>query len=92
MFVAPGPIEVVQAIIAAPAALLGEGNGGQRHRLLVMGAERRQGLADLVERLAQPRHIAVAEDREDAGEERRLVAVDLAALRQRGSAAAPAPW
>ena len=39
------------------------------HALLVMAAPGRQGVARPVQRLAQPRHVAVAEDRPDPGDE-----------------------
>ena len=45
MFVAPGPIELVQAIMRRRRLCLGKGDSGQRHRLLVMRPQRRQALA-----------------------------------------------
>ena len=45
-----------------------------------MRPQRRQPLALGIERLAEPGDIAVAEDRDDAGEERHLIAADLADL------------
>ncbi len=47
------------------------GDGRVRHRLFVVRAVRRQFGAVPVQRLAHAGHVAVAEDREDAGEQRR---------------------
>ena len=66
---------------AAPVAGLGEGDGRERHGLLVMGAEGRQLVAQLRQGLADAGDIAMAEDGEDAGEERQGLAVDLGRLR-----------
>ena len=67
----------------APATVgLGEGDRRVCHRLLVVRAERRQGLAMGRERLADARDVAVSEDREHAVEER------LVAARPVGSSAA----
>jgi hypothetical protein len=52
------------------------------HRLLVVGPISRQFLAVAIERLAQPRDVAVAEDRPDAGEQRHLAAVANRSLRR----------
>ena len=59
---------------------LGEGDGRQRHALLVMGAEGGQRFAGVVQRLAQSRHVAVAEDAPAAGEQRYFRTVDIRAL------------
>ena len=61
---------------------MGLGKGDRRvcHRLLVMGAQSRQAVADAVKRLAEPGDVAMAKDREHAGEQRRFGAVDLGAL------------
>ena len=64
----------------APAHRLREADRRQRHPLLVLAPERRQLVARLVEGEAEPGDVAVAEDREDAGEERHLAAVDLRPL------------
>ena len=61
--------------LAAPHRL-GEADRGQRHPLLVLAAPRRQLVAGLLQRLAEAGHVAVAEDREHAGEQRRLASVD----------------
>ena len=53
---------------AAPA-LLGVGDRGMRHRLLVLAAPGRQRVADAVQRLADAGDVAVAEDRPDALDE-----------------------
>ena len=53
MLVAPGPIEVVQAIMRRRRERLGEGDRGMRHRLLVVGAVGRQRIASGVERFAE---------------------------------------
>ncbi len=66
---------------APPPMRLGEGDRGVRHGLLVMRAQRRQAITDGVERFTETGDVAVAEDRENAGEERLLVAVDLSGLR-----------
>ncbi len=64
----------------APAHRLREADRRERHPLLVLAPEGRQLLPRLVEREAEPGHVPVAEDREDAREERRLAAVDLRPL------------
>ena len=64
-----------------PTALrLGEGDGGERHRLLVLAAPGRQFLLHGFERFTQAGDVAVAEDGEHAGEQRRVLAVDDRAL------------
>ena len=50
------------------------------HRLLVVGPEGGEAVLGRVERLAEARHVAVAEDRPHASEERRLVSVRLGRL------------
>ncbi len=55
---------------AAAARGFGESAGRQRHRLLIMRAEDRQCLPRLIQRLAEPGDIAVAENRPDAAEQR----------------------
>jgi hypothetical protein len=55
---------------------LADADGGQRHPLLVVPAPDRQLLAHLFERVAEPEHVAVPEDREHAGEQRGLGAVE----------------
>ena len=55
---------------AAAEARLGEGDRGMRHALLVVRAIGRQLVAHLVERLADAGDVAVAEDRQDAAEDR----------------------
>ena len=65
----------------APPLGLGEGDGGERHRLLVLAAPGGQPIAHLVERLAEAGDVAVAEDREDTRKQGRLGAVDNGALR-----------
>jgi len=59
---------------------LGERDGGVSHRLLVVGPQRGQLRAGSVEGLAEARDVAVPEDREHTGHERRLHAVDLGPL------------
>ena len=54
----------------------GVGDRGERHALLVLAAPGRQLVAHLVQRGAEPEDVAVAEDREDAGEQRHLGAVE----------------
>ena len=46
-------------------------HGGQRHALLVLAAPRRQDVTAFFQRVAETRHVAVAEDAVDAGEQRR---------------------
>ena len=70
---------------AAPVRSLREGDRRQRHRLLVMGAMRGQGVARRIERLAEPGHVAVTEDRPHARAERDFVTVDLDELRREPS-------
>ena len=60
----------------APPGRLGEPDRGQRHPLLVLTAPRRQRVAGLLERLTEAGDVAVTEDREDAGEQRHVAAVD----------------
>jgi hypothetical protein len=66
---------------AAAAHRLGIGGGDVRHGLLVMRPVGRQAVPHLVERLADARHIAMAEDREDAREDRHCFSVDDGLLR-----------
>ena len=61
----------------AAKARLGEGDRSVRHRLLVMRAVGRQLIPYLIERLADGRHVAVAEDRPNASEKPDLFAFDL---------------
>jgi hypothetical protein len=61
---------------APPPHCLGEGDRRMGHGLLVMGAVGRQFSSDPEQGLADPRHIAVTEDRPDSGEERQLLAID----------------
>ena len=80
MLSAPGPIEEVgDHDLPAPLGL-GEADRGQRHRLLVLAAPGRQAVLDGFERLGEAGDVAVAEDREHAGEERHALAVDLGEL------------
>ena len=79
MFSAPGPIEEVAAI-STPARRLREADRGERHPLLVLSAEGEELLPRLVQRVSQAEHVPVAEDREHAGDERRLLAVEHSAL------------
>ena len=58
-----------------PAPGLGEADGGQRHGLLVLPAPGRQPVLDRFQRLREAGDVAVAEDREHAGEERNALAV-----------------
>ena len=55
---------------------LGVGDGGEGHALLRLAAPGRQPVADVVERGTQSQHVPMPEDREDAGEERHLGAVE----------------
>ena len=64
---------------------LGVGHAGERHRLLVLAAVRRELVLHRLERLGQGCHVAMTEDREDAGEERDLLAVDPRPLREQPS-------
>ncbi len=66
---------------APPPACLGIRDGGVGHRLLVMGAVGRQGVARAVQRLAHARDVAVAENGPDAAEERLLQPSEHRALR-----------
>ncbi len=58
---------------APPAARLGERDRRMRHRLLVVRPVGRQRVARRPQRLAERRHVAVAEDRPHAGEQRLAV-------------------
>ena len=64
-----------------PRMRLGEGDGGMRHGLFVVRAESGQGAAMRVQRGAEARDIAMAEDGPDAAEQRHDAAVDLGLLR-----------
>ena len=64
----------------AAALGLGEGDRGERHRLLVLAAPGRKLLLHGLERLAQAGDVAMAEDGEHAGEQRRVLAIDYGAL------------
>ena len=56
--------------LRAPAPMpLGKGDGGMGHGLLVLPAPCRQGVARLLQRLPQPRHVAMPEDRPDPVDE-----------------------
>ena len=59
----------------ATAPGLGEADGGQRHGLLVLAAPGRQPVLNRLQRFREARDVAVAEDREHAGEERNALAV-----------------
>ena len=64
-----------------PAPLgLGEADRGERHRLLVLSAPGRELVLHRFQRLRQAGDVAVAEDGEEAGEERDDVPVDLGLL------------
>ncbi len=55
---------------------LGEADRGKRHRLLVLSAPRGELVFHRLQRLAEAGHVAVAEDREDAGKKRHFLAID----------------
>ena len=76
---------------ALAEARLGIGDRGMRHALFVMGAIGRQFAAHLIERFADARDVAMAEDRPDAAEDRHLLAVDDGHLLLAGNARQPAP-
>ena len=64
-----------------PAALgLGEADGCERHRLLVLSAPGRQAVLHGLKRLRKAGDVAVPEDGEHAGEQRRADAIDLGEL------------
>ncbi len=60
----------------AAALRLCIGNGGQRHRLLVVAAPGRQDVLNRVQRLGERHDVAMAEDAERTAEQRHFVAVD----------------
>ena len=76
MLVAPGPIEDSDDHDLAAPHRLGEADRGERHRLLVLAAPGRQLVLDRLQRLAEAGDVAMAEDGENAGEERHLAPVD----------------
>ena len=80
MLVAPGPIDVVQASVRRRFVHLGERGRRVHHRLLVAALVVAKPIAHLVERLPDAGDVAVAEDAEDASEERLPPAVALAEL------------
>ena len=68
-FVAPGPDRARAREGAEPVALAGVPGGEVHHRLLVAGLVEGEQVGVLLERLAEPGDVAVAEDAEAAGEE-----------------------
>ena len=79
MFVAPGPIDVVQANVCSRFFMLGIGHRRMHHRLFVAALVVAE-LGRLMQRLADSGHVAVPEDAQAAGEERLLDAVPLDGL------------
>ena len=61
---------------AAAEHRLGVGGRRQRHALFVVGAVSWQAVARLIERFADARHVAVAEDRPAPGDDRQRLAID----------------
>jgi hypothetical protein len=65
-----------------PASIgLGEGDRAVRHRLFVVGAKRGQAIAHAGQCFTERRDVTVAEDREHAGNQRGVPAVDDGLLR-----------
>ena len=60
-----------------PVVRLGEGDRRMGHRLFIVRAIGRQGLATLVERFAEAGDVGVTEDRPDAGDQRPDLAVQV---------------
>ncbi len=89
IFVAPGPMEVVQAIIWRRFFGFGKGDGRVRHGLFVMGAVCWQDLPRLIQSFAEARHIAVTEYPPDAREQR-MSAPSISGF-LRGEVVSPAP-
>ena len=79
MFVAPGPIELVQTSAPSRLQLPRVADGGVHHRLLVPRLAVGEEVGPLVERLPDPGDVAVPEDAEAAAEEAlpHAVALDL---------------
>ncbi len=69
MFVAPGPIEVVQTSVAEPVAHPRVADGRVHHPLLVASLVVREDVGMGEQRLPDACHVAVAEDAEAAAEE-----------------------
>src|SRR6266508_3814282 len=65
--------------LAAPSRLR-ERHGGHGHGLLVLAPPRGEPVARGLQGVSQARHVPVAEDREDPGEQRSLLAVDNGSL------------
>ena len=65
---------------AAAARRLGKGHSSMGHALLIMGAVSGQRVARGIKRLAQPRHIAMAENGPDTGKNRLFLPVDFGHL------------
>ena len=82
MFVAPGPIDEVQANVCSRFRCLAYAVGDVDLALLVLGPVVRHVafVAELLERLAEPRDVAVAEDPPHAGDEALLLPVPLDVL------------
>ena len=78
----PGPDRRRARPRREPVGRLGVAGGDVNHRLLVPGRHVAQPRLVLEERLAEPRDVPVAEDAEDAREERPLLAVAHGALRR----------
>ena len=62
---------------AAAVLCLGIGHGNMGHGLFIMAAPGRQRIADAMQRLAKPRHVAVAKDCPDPGDKGLAVVVHL---------------
>ena len=82
MLVAPGPIDVVQAIMRRRRERLGERDRRMRHRLLVVRAEGRQLSRACHSASPSAGDVAVAEDRPHAGEQRLRVCPRSRSLRR----------
>ena len=70
MLVAPGPMEVVQAIIRRRREALAKAMAACAIACSLWRAEGRQLVAHPVQRLAHAGHVAMAEDRPDPAEDR----------------------
>ena len=92
MLVAPGPIEVVHAIIRRRPEALAKAIAACAIACSLWPRNVGSASRRLRERLAEPGDIAMAEDRPHAGEKRNLAGLGLDALGSEIAAPAPGPW
>jgi hypothetical protein len=82
MFVAPGPIELVQAIMRRRRVALTKATAARAITCSLCERRGRQPLACAVQRLAETGDVAMPENRENTGKQGHFAAVDFARLRR----------